>query len=323
MKVVHAAVAAAFVAAMSATAAIPQAASPVTNVSTHSSTRYKTIDVNGIKIFYREAGPEKAPVLLLLHGFPSSSRQFDNLIPLLANKYRVIAPDYPGFGNSSTPNPDTFAYTFENLTQSIHSFTEKLGLERYTIYLNDYGGPVGYRLAIIKPEAVTGLIIQNAVAHEEGLVPALWQQRRAFWADRSANEAKLRANLISPEATRLRHIGASPHPERYNPDLWQDELAFLKRPGQDRIQSDLFYDYRTNLQSYVVWHDYLRRMQPPALILWGKYDPSFSINEVDALKRLLPKAEDHILDAGHFALDEATDEIAHLIQRFLAKHITE
>ena len=192
-----------------------------------------------------------------------------------------------------------------------------LNLHRYVLFMQDYGGPVGFRLALAHPERVQALIIQNAVAHEEGLSP-LWETRRAFWRDRAAYEDRLRANFTSLEATKQRHLGTSPHPERYDPDSWTDEYAFLSRPGQAAIQSNLFYDYRTNVEDYPRWQEYLRKHQPPTLVLWGKYDASFTVAGATAYGRDLPDAEIHILDAGHFAMDEALDEIADLARRFLA-----
>lgn len=280
------------------------------------STRYRTIKIGDLNIFYREAGRAGAPTILLLHGFPSSSRMYESLLPLLAADYHLVAPDYPGFGHSDTPSPDQFAYTFDAIASIIDRFTQELGLRRYTLFMQDYGGPVGFRLALAHPERVQALIIQNAVAHDEGLGP-LWVTRRAYWADRAANEAKLRAGFTSLDATRQRHVGTSPNLDRYDPDLWTDEYAFLTRPGQDRIQADLFYDYRTNVASYPQWQAYLRARRPPTLVVWGKYDPSFAVAGATAYQRDVPDAEVHILEAGHFALDEARDEIAVLTRRFL------
>jgi pimeloyl-ACP methyl ester carboxylesterase len=280
-------------------------------------TTYKTVIAKGLNIFYREAGPDNAPVILLLHGFPSSSRMFETLIPLLADRYHLVAPDYPGFGNSQAPSPETFSYTFAAITDIVDAFTASLHLDRYALYVQDYGGPVGYRLAVAHPERVTALIVQNAVAHEEGL-GRLKAARQGFWADRAANEASYRDGLASLERGRLRHVGNSPHAERYDPALWQEEIAFLARPGEADIQSDLFYDYRTNLAAYPAWQAWLRERQPPTLIVWGRYDPVFDIAEVTALKRDVPKAEVHVLDAGHFALDESADDIARLMRGFLA-----
>ncbi len=202
----------------------------------------------------------------------------------------------------------------------IDGFTVALGLRRYSLYLQDYGGPVGFRLAIAHPERVAAIIVQNAVAHEDGLGP-LWDTRRAFWADRAAHEAALRENFLSLAATRQRHLGHSPRPWVYDPDLWTDEFAFLNRPGQSDIQAELFYDYRTNVASYPAWHAWLQRYQPPLLVLWGRYDPSFQIAEAEAYTRDVPDAEVHFLDAGHFALDEKADEIAALTDDFLARKV--
>jgi pimeloyl-ACP methyl ester carboxylesterase len=282
-------------------------------------TDHRTVTVDGLTIFYREAGPRDAPALLLLHGFPSSSRMYQPLLTRLADRYHLVAPDYPGFGHSGAPEPAAFAYTFDHLAAVMDRFTQALGLTRYVLFVQDYGGPVGFRLALAHPERVLALVVQNAVAHEAGLGP-LWDARRAYWADRKTNEANLRANFLSLDATRARHVGTSPHPERYDPDLWTDEFAFLSRPGQIEIQSDLFYDYRTNVASYPVWQAWLRAHRPATLVLWGRYDPSFAVAGAEAYRRDLPEAEIHLLDAGHFALDEAPDEIATLTGRFLVAH---
>jgi pimeloyl-ACP methyl ester carboxylesterase len=270
---------------------------------------YHSIPIDGVQIFFRKAEPADAPVILLLHGFPSSSRMFAGLMELLADRYHLIAPDYPGFGHSDAPDPQAFAYTFDHLAAVVDGFTVAIG------------GPVGFRLAMAHPERVQALVIQNAVAHEEGLGP-LWETRRAYWRDRGAYEEKLRANLTSLEATKQRHLGTTPHPQRYDPDGWTDEYAFLSGPGESAIQSDLFYDYRTNVDSYPLWQAYLRKHQPPTLVLWGKYDTSFTVDGATAYGRDVTKAEIHILDAGHFAMDEKLDEVARLTSRILAsRHI--
>jgi pimeloyl-ACP methyl ester carboxylesterase len=286
--------------------------------ATRSTFRYSTVNVDGVDIFYREAGPKDAPTLLLLHGFPSSSRMYEPLMPFLAPEFRVIAPDYPGFGNSEAPSPESYAYTFDNIARSIELFTEALKLDRYVLFMADYGGPVGFRLAMARPDKVKGIVIQNAVAHEEGLGP-LWETRKAFWKDRAQHEASLRANLASPDALKLRHVGTSPNPQRYDPDNWRDEEQFLARPGQAAIQTDLFYDYRTNLESYPRWQAWLREHRPPTLVTWGKYDPSFTVHGAHAYKRDVPDAEVHVLDAGHFALEEASDDIAALTLDFMRR----
>ncbi len=278
---------------------------------------YRTIDVDGLSIFYREAGPKDAPTILLLHGLPSSSRMFEPLLHRLADRFHLIAPDYPGFGHSDAPDARSFAYTFDHIAAVMEHFTAALGLARYTLYMQDYGGPVGFRMALAHPERVDALIVQNAVAHDTGL-GAIWKVRREFWKDRAAHESSLRENLLSLATTRGRHVGSDPNPERYDPDLWTDELAFLQKPGQADIQSDLFYDYRTNVAAYPTWQAWMREKQPRLLVVWGKYDPSFDLSEPEAYRRDVPTAEVHVLDAGHFALDTAADEIAALVRSFVA-----
>ncbi len=283
-------------------------------------TTYRTIEVDGVELFYREAGTAGAPTILLLHGFPSSSRMWEPLLTRLDDAFHLIAPDYPGFGHSQTPDPAGFAYTFDHLAEVVDHFTEMLDLTHYALFLQDYGGPIGFRLALAHPERVRALIVQNAVAHEAGLGP-LWETRRQFWSDRAAHEAALRENFFSTDATRLRHVGKSPTPERYDPDLWTDELAFLQRPGQADIQTDLFFDYRTNVASYPAWQEWLRARQPRLLVTWGRYDPSFEVAEAAAYQRDVPDAEVHLLDAGHFALDEQADQIAELARAFLLREL--
>jgi pimeloyl-ACP methyl ester carboxylesterase len=279
-------------------------------------TFYRTTEIDGLSVFYREAGPKDAPTLLLLHGLPSSSRMFEPLFARLSDRYHLVAPDYPGFGHSDWPDPKKFAYTFDRYADIMTGFTEALGLSRYTLYMQDYGGPVGFRMTLAHPDRVEALIVQNAVAHNEGL-GALWEPRRAFWADRVANENTLRENLLSLQAARTRHVGTDPNVERYDPDLWSDEFAFLSQLVQADIQSDLFYDYRTNVEAYPKWQAWLRENQPRLLVIWGKYDPSFDLSEPEAYRRDVPDAQVHVLDAGHFALDTAADEIAALIRGFV------
>jgi pimeloyl-ACP methyl ester carboxylesterase len=278
---------------------------------------YRTVKVDGLSVFYREAGPKEAPTLLLLHGLPSSSRMFEPLLTRLAGQFHMVAPDYPGFGHSDAPSPQEFSYTFDNIATLMDHFTEALRLNRYTLYMQDYGGPVGFRMALAHPDRVEALIVQDAVAHNEGL-GANWKTRRAFWADRVANEAALRRNLLSLETTRTRHVGTDPKIETYDPDLWTDEFAFLNKPGEADIQSDLFYDYRTNVDAYPKWQAWMQKAQPRLLVLWGKYDLSFESTEPERYRRDVPKAQVHLLDAGHFALDTAADEIADLVRRFIS-----
>lgn len=279
-------------------------------------TYYRTIQVNGLSIFYREAGPIDAPTILLLHGLPSSSRMYESLFARLSDRYRLIAPDYPGFGHSDWPDPNHFDYTFDHIANVIDSFIEAIGISRYTLYMQDYGGPVGFRMALAHPERVEGLIVQNAVAHNEGL-GVNWEMRRAFWRDRNAHEVEMRDNLLSLEAARMRHVGFDTNLERYSPDLWIDEYAFLSAPIQRQIQSDLFYDYSTNVTEYPKWQAWLKNAQPRLLVIWGKHDLSFDLGEPERYRKDVIEAKIHILDAGHFALDTKADEIASLIGEFM------
>jgi len=277
---------------------------------------YRTVKVDGISIFYREAGPKDAPTILLLHGLPSSSRMFQALLTRLADSYHLVAPDYPGFGHSDWPGPKQFAYTFDRIAEVMVDFAHALGLSRYTLYMQDYGGPVGFRMALAHPERVEVLIVQDAVAHNEGL-GVNWAARRAFWADRPANEEALRKNLLSLAATKTRHLGDDPNVELYDQDLWTDEYAFLNAPGQAQIQSDLFYDYRTNVEAYPTWQAWMQKTQPRLLVLWGKHDLSFDAGEPERYRKDVPGAQIHVLEAGHFALDTKADEIAAFVRKFL------
>jgi pimeloyl-ACP methyl ester carboxylesterase len=286
------------------------------------SIRYDSIRVDGQDIFYRESGPNDAPTILLLHGLPSSSRMYQPLLESsLSENYHLVAPDYPGFGHSSWPNPKEFTYTFDALAKVMQDFADNLHLDRYTLFMQDYGGPVGFRMALLHPEKIQAMIIQNAVSHEEGLSP-LWAVRRAFWEDRAAHEAEVRTNLLSLEATKKRHVGTSPDVSRYNPDLWVDEYYFLNQPGQADIQLDLFYDYQNNVKSYPKWQQWLRDHHPALLVLWGRYDTSFTTAGGEAYQRDDPRAEVHILDAGHFAMDLKSAEIIQLTEAFMKKHET-
>jgi pimeloyl-ACP methyl ester carboxylesterase len=286
--------------------------------STNDTTTYHRVVVDGVGIFYREAGPEKAPTIVLLHGFPSSSREFDTLMPLLAAKYHVIAPDYPGFGLSDAPSPSAYVYSFDHLAQTMGDFLVKLKITHYTLYLHDYGAPIGFRIIMAQPEQLHALIIQNGNIYSAGL-GAKWAKIAEYWANPKAHPEVLSA-FLSFEATKERHIAGTSHPDRYDPDTWISEYADLSRPDQRQIQADLLFDYRNNVASYPKWQAWLRDHQPPTLVTWGANDPSFIAPGAVAFKRDLPDAEIHLLDAGHFALDEKTDEIASLILQFMAKH---
>ena len=279
-------------------------------------TFYRTIKIDGVFIFYRETGPTGAPTILLLHGLPTSSRQFEPLFARLSDRFHLVAPDYPGFGHSDWPDAKNYPYTFDHIAETMNHFTEALGLTRYTLYMHDYGGPVGFRMALVHPERVEALIVQDAAGHNEGL-GANWKTRREFWKDRAANETALRTNLLSLQTTKTRHVGNDPNAEHYDPDLWTDEYYFLNQPGQAEIQSDLFYDYRTNVDAYPKWQAWMQKAQPRLLVIWGKYDLSFDAGEPERYGKDVPKAEIHVLDAGHFALDTKADEIAALVRSFM------
>jgi pimeloyl-ACP methyl ester carboxylesterase len=285
--------------------------------STTATTTYHRANVDGVNIFYREAGPKDAPTIVLLHGFPSSSREYDTLLPLLATHYHLIAPDFPGFGQSDAPPPSQYAYTFDHLAETTDHFLTKMNVSKATFFLHDYGGPVGFRVMLANPGRVDGLIIQNANAYKEGL-GTKWATIAKYWSDRQANPEVFNT-FVSLAATEQRHTAGSAHPERYNPDTWTDEYAHLSKPGQREIQSDLLYDYRTNVSSYPAWQNWLRERKPPTLVVWGKNDPSFIAPGGEAYRRDVPDAEIHMLDAGHFSLDERNDEIAALVIQFMSK----
>jgi pimeloyl-ACP methyl ester carboxylesterase len=290
-------------------------AKPMESIST--TTTYHRASVDGVSIFYREAGPKDAPTIVLLHGFPSSSREFDTLFPLLATRYHLVAPDFPGFGHSDAPPPSSYAYTFDHLAETTDHFLDALHIDKCAFFLHDYGGPIGFRIMVAQPKRVSALIVSNANAYAEGL-GAKWATIRNYWADRAAHPEIFEA-FASLAGAEARHTLGSSHPERYNPDTWTDEFAFLSRPGQREIQADLLYDYRTNVAAYPAWQAWLRQHKPPTLVVWGKNDPSFIGPGGEAFKRDVPEAEIHLLDAGHFALDEKNDEIAALILQFLSR----
>jgi pimeloyl-ACP methyl ester carboxylesterase len=282
--------------------------------------RYKTVRIDGLDVFYREAGPSGAPVVLLLHGFPTSSHMFRNLIPALADSFHVVAPDYPGFGNSSMPPRNDFEYTFDNLARLVEKFTEQLALSRYTLYVQDYGAPIGFRLAAKHPQRVQALVIQNGNAYEEGLRD-FWKPLKAYWGDRSeANAAALR-QFLELDATKWQYTHGVRRLEAISPDNWLIDQYLLDRPGNKDIQLQLFYDYRSNLPRYPQWQAYFRRHQPPTLIVWGKNDQIFPADGAHPYKRDLKDLEFHLLDTGHFALEEDHHVIARLMRRFLETRV--
>jgi pimeloyl-ACP methyl ester carboxylesterase len=284
-------------------------------------TRHRIVRVDGIDLFYRSAGPADAPVVVLLHGFPTSSHMFRNLIPALATRYRVIAPDYPGFGQSALPDRAHFEYRFACFAELVDKLLGQLGIERYALYVQDYGAPVGYRLAMRHPERVSALIVQNGNAYDEGL-GTFWKPLKAWWAqDTPANRNALRAGL-SLQATKSQYLDGVRDPSRVDPDNWVHDQALLDRPGVDEIMLDLFYDYRTNVALYPKFQAFFRARKPPTLLVWGKNDVIFPAEGARPYLRDLPDAELHLLDTGHFALEDKGGEIAALMLDFLARKLT-
>jgi pimeloyl-ACP methyl ester carboxylesterase len=283
---------------------------------------HRTVKVRDLDVFYREAGPKDAPAVLLLHGFPTSSQMFRNLIPALAYRYRVLAPDYPGFGHSSMPPRAEFAYTFDNLAGVAEEFTEVLGLSKYALYVQDYGAPVGYRLASRHPDRVTAIVVQNGNAYDEGLDNDFWKPLKAYWREPTSRERRdaLRA-FLNVEATRWQYTHGVSHPEFVSPDGWTTDQYLLDRKGNDEIQLDLFLSYGSNPPLYPQWQEYFRKYQPPVLIVWGRNDQIFPAAGAEPYKRDLETLEFHLLDAGHFALESEGDLIARLMRDFLDRHV--
>jgi pimeloyl-ACP methyl ester carboxylesterase len=283
---------------------------------------YRTIKVRDLDIFYREAGPKNAPTVLLLHGFPTSSQMFRDLMPALADRYRVIAPDYPGFGHSPMPPREDFTYTFDNVAVVVDEFSEALGLSEYALYVQDYGAPVGYRLATRHPKRITALVVQNGNAYEEGLESKFWEPLRAYW--REPNSLAKRDALrpfLKVDATRWQYMHGVPQPEFVSPDGWTTDQYLLDRPGNDEIQLDLFLSYGSNPPLYPQWQAYFRQHQPPMLIVWGQNDEIFPMAGAEPYKRDLKTLEFHPIDAGHFALESNCGEIAKLMRKFFGKHL--
>ena len=280
--------------------------------------KYHTADVDGFKVFYREAGPACASKLLLLHGFPSASHMFRDLIPLLADRFHIVAPDLPGFGQSDMPPREKFSYTFDNITRVIDRFTEVIGFDRFAVYVFDYGAPTGFRLAARHPERITGIISQNGNAYEEGLSEG-WSPIKAYWQDPSqANRTALRA-FLTPETTRWQYTHGVLDQTAVSPDGQNLDNFYLARPGADEVQLDLFGDYKSNVALYPEFQAYFRKHQPPLLAAWGKNDPFFLPQGAKAFKRDIRNAEVRFLDTGHFALETHSDEIAAVIRNFLSR----
>ncbi|MFG0295667.1 MAG: alpha/beta fold hydrolase [Maioricimonas sp. JB045] len=283
---------------------------------------HRTVTIDGVDIFYREAGSRDAPTVLLLHGFPTSSHMFRNLIPALADRYHVVAPDYPGFGNSSAPPVDEFEYTFDNLARVVDRFTEAVGLKTYSLYVMDYGAPVGFRLAVKHPERVQALIVQNGNAYDEGLDNEFWTPIKEYWKDPTAERKEQLRGLLTLEVTKWQYTHGVRNVEAISPDTWGHVQPRLDRPGNQEIQLALFYSYGSNPRHYPQWQEYLRTHQPPTLIVWGKNDAIFPAAGAHPYRRDLKEVEFHLLDTGHFALEEDGAVIAGLMRDFLDRRVS-
>jgi pimeloyl-ACP methyl ester carboxylesterase len=280
-----------------------------------SNVHYNTVRIRDLDVFYRDAGPKDAPVLLLLHGFPTSSNMFRNLIPRLAKSFRVIAPDYPGYGFSSMPDHKAFPYTFENVTGIVEELTEKLKLAKYTLYVMDYGAPIGYRLALRHPEKISGLIVQNGNAYEEGLLK-FWDPIKKYWYDATPENRAALTFMVSSETTKWQYHNGVSDPSLLDPTTWTLDQVLLDRPGNVDAQLDMLFDYGSNVPLYPEFQAFFRKYQPPTLIVWGKNDFIFPPEGAAPYKRDLPNVETHLLDTGHFALETHGEEIALHIERF-------
>ncbi|MFK8111224.1 MAG: alpha/beta fold hydrolase [Rubripirellula sp.] len=282
---------------------------------------HRTVKVQGLDIFYREAGPKDAPTVLLLHGFPTSSHMFRNLIPALSDKYHVVAPDYPGYGNSSAPSVDDFEYTFDNIANIVEKFTEQVGLTKYSIYLMDYGAPVGLRMAAKHPERVEALIVQNGNAYAEGINNEFWAPIKRYWSSRSKEDGDGLRSLLTLGATKWQYTEGVRNVEAISPDTWGHVQPLLDRLGNQEIQLAMFYSYGSNPPLYAQWQEYFRTHQPPTLVVWGKNDKIFPAAGAHPYRRDLKNLEFHLLDTGHFALEEDGDAIAKHIRGFLGKNV--
>ena len=278
--------------------------------------RFNTVTVEGLEIFYREDGDARAPKLVLLHGYPASSHQYRNLIPLLAKRFHVVAPDYPGFGNSATPDPREFPYTFDRLSEITEAFLARVGFTRFGLYMQDYGGPVGFRILTRHPDQVDWLIVQNSNAYEVGFTAAWDGLRHAYWKGRTPEVEKQLEAFMDPATIKQIYLHGHKQPELISPDTWNMDAALIARPNQRRIQLDLFYDYRTNVARYADWQDFLKKRQPRTIIFWGQDDIFFTKEGGDAYLADLPDAELHRLQAGHFAVEDHLDYIASHTKRF-------
>lgn len=282
------------------------------------SIKYRTVAVDGLKVFYREAGAPDAPKLLLLHGFPSAGHMFRDLIPLLADRFHLIAPDLPGFGQSDMPVRSQFKYTFDNIARVIDRFTEVVGFDRFAVYVFDYGAPTGFRLGLWHPERITAIISQNGNAYKEGLSDG-WNPIRAYWEDPSAANRNALRTFLAPETTRWQYTHGVPDSASVSPDGSSLDNFYLSRPAADEVQLDLFGDYKSNIELYPKFQDYFRTHKPPFLAVWGKHDPFFLPAGANAFKRDIPQADVRFFDTGHFALETHAEPIALAIREFLSR----
>lgn len=296
-----------------------QSAAPETKaaaIERGAATRYRTVKIDDLDIFYREAGDPSKPAIVLLHGFPTSSHMFRNLMPRLAKDYYVVAPDYPGFGYSSAPKISEYDYTFENLSNVIEKFVGSVGIKKYNLYVQDYGAPIGYRLAVRSPEKVQGLIVQNGNAYEEGL-REFWNPFKAYWKEQTADNAKVLLGFLTLDITKWQYTHGTRNPGGIAPDNWTVDQYLLDRAGNKEIQLKLFMDYGTNPPLYPKWQAYFRQHQPPTLIVWGKNDYIFPAEGAEPYKRDLKNIEFHLLNTGHFALEEDSETIGQKMLDFL------
>jgi pimeloyl-ACP methyl ester carboxylesterase len=283
-----------------------------------SATRYRTVDVDGLKVFYREAGPTDAPTILLLHGYPSASHQFRDLIPRLADRFHLVAADLPGFGQTEMPSREKFTYTFDNLAHVIDRFTEIIRLNRFAMYVFDYGAPIGFRIASRHPDRVTAIISQNGNAYEDGLSD-VWKPVRAYWQDPSSSNRDAVRMMLTPEATVFGYLKGVPDETLVSPDGYTLDNHYLARPGADEIQLDLWLDYAHNVEMYPTFQEYFRTHKPPLLAIWGRHDPFFLPAGAEAFQRDLPSADVRLLETGHFALETHATEVASAVREFLSQ----
>ena len=303
-----------------ASCAGPQVSETVAEQSSPNPTFHRTIEVEGLDIFYREAGPEGAPTILLLHGYPTSSHMFRNLIRDLSDQFHLLAPDYPGYGRSEQPPMAEFDYTFDNMAKIVEGFLEALNVERFSIYLMDYGAPIGYRIVAKYPERVEALIVQNGNAYDEGL-REFWDPIKKYWNEKTVENGKALEGFHALEGLKWQYTNGVRDAEKISPDNWHVDLQHLSRPENDAIQLAMFYDYRTNIPLYPAWQAYFREHQPPTLVVWGKNDVIFPAEGAEPYKRDLNNIEFHLLDTGHFALEEDGDVIADRMRQFLATNV--